>query len=71
MIAYKGASADLISQEMGVVLCKIYKPLIFLPEQRLYRKQCMPDDMLSVKPVTYSVIKAGLIGLTRYLANYC
>jgi NAD(P)-dependent dehydrogenase (short-subunit alcohol dehydrogenase family) len=40
------------------------------PNQGLYRREGLPEEDQSVKPVTYSVIKTGLIGLTRYLSTY-
>jgi NAD(P)-dependent dehydrogenase (short-subunit alcohol dehydrogenase family) len=43
---------------------------IMAPDQRLYLKDGLSPEEQSVKPVSYSVTKHGLIGFTKYLATY-
>ena len=58
------------SQGKGVILNISSDLGVIAPDQRIYQKEGLRDEEQTVKPVTYSVIKHGLIGLTKYTATY-
>lgn len=55
-----GGSIVNISSDLGLIA----------PDQRLYSNEEEDVSKRDVKPVTYSVIKSGIIGLTKYTSTY-
>lgn len=62
--------AEMAKEGKGVILNIASDLGIVAPDQRLYKKEGLSDELQDVKPVTYSAIKHGLIGLTKYIATY-
>ena len=54
MSKFKKGSIINVSSDLGIIA----------PDQRIYRNSGF------IKPVTYSVVKHGIIGLTKYIASY-
>ena len=70
MLCAKVFGPRMAARGQGVILNIASDLSIIAPNQKLYQKAGLLPDQQPVKPVTYSVIKHGLIGLTKYLATY-
>ena len=63
----QAASRPMVAQNHGSIIniCSTYG--LVGPDQRIYERPGQPPQF---KPAFYSVTKAGVLGLTRYLATY-
>jgi NAD(P)-dependent dehydrogenase (short-subunit alcohol dehydrogenase family) len=70
MLAAQVFGSEMAKRGRGVILNVASDLSVVAPDQRIYRRPALPEDQQPVKPVSYSVVKHGLIGLTKYLATY-
>ena len=67
---YKGFGAKMAQNGFGNIINIASDLGVIAPNQNIYATPGVPDQHQNKKPVTYSVIKHGLVGLTKYTATY-
>lgn len=68
MLCSKIFGREMLKEKVSGTIINIASDLsVIAPNQNLYKVKNQPKF---IKPVTYSVIKHGIVGLTKYLASY-
>ena len=63
--------SSMAKDKKGGIILNIASDLsVIAPNQSIYKIDGVSKDEQPVKPVTYSVIKSSLIGLTKYVSTY-
>ena len=71
MLCSKYFGSEMAKRSNGGIILNIASDLsINSPYQRLYENRKSSRNNQPVKPIMYSVVKHGLIGLTKYLSTY-
>jgi len=60
----------MLSQGEGNIINIASDLSIIAPDQRIYRKENVREEDQHVKPVSYSVSKWAVLGLTKYMSTY-
>jgi NAD(P)-dependent dehydrogenase (short-subunit alcohol dehydrogenase family) len=69
-ICSKYFGSKMAINKSGVILNISSDLSVISPDQRLYKLSGKEEISQPVKPITYSVIKSGLVGMTKYLSTY-